>query len=213
MTARLETLSKNLQKLYDQKGKDLLFHGWHHIYLVSKKALEFADELGVDRELIEATALVHDLNYVAEVRSEPEAGKELRTQCLKQAGFTTDEIETIEQIVMEAHTATRHADISDAAKVLSDADSVFKVMPLTTVILAGKYITEQKVDIQQWADKIIAEQKPLHDKGIYFYTETAKRRYLHWAKTNMEVVLYVDEAMQDPVIKETWRIAREAGII
>jgi len=212
MTTRLQNLSDALYELYKDR-KDLLFHGWHHVYFVSKKAVEFADELGVDKEVIEAAGLVHDLNYVVKTGTEPEAGKELRTSYLQAAGFSPVEITHIERIVMEAHTGTRHADISDAAKVLSDADSVFKVMPLTPILLSSKYITENHVDVKQWARKIIAEQQPLLKQGIYFYTETAKRKYLRWAETDLEIVSQVEDALQDPIIRETLRLTEELGVI
>src|SRR5205085_12338354 len=65
----------------------------------------------------------------------------------------------IHAIVLEEHTAYRHADISDEAKALSDADSLFKIMPLSPVLFASKFITEAKVDLHSWATRIIREQK------------------------------------------------------
>lgn len=85
---RTSNLSGELKKLYYEKASDLLFHGWHHIYLTAKKAIEFSDEYPeVNKELLEAAALTHDLNYIVQKNSEPEVGKELRYQYLSNAGF------------------------------------------------------------------------------------------------------------------------------
>jgi uncharacterized protein len=215
LTARTTSLADNLKKLYySEKCKGLLFHGWHHIYLVSQKSVEFADEFpAVNKELLQAAALTHDLNYVIETNTEPEVGKELRQQYLSEAGFNAEEQEEIESMIMEEHTATRHANISDAAKALSDADSLFKIMPITPVILASHYIVENKVDLQKWADKIIREQKPLMDQGIYFYTKQANEKYLAWAEVDLALVQMVKESLDDPTIKEMLDIAYELKVI
>lgn len=215
LTSRTTTLAQQLHQLYyDQAAAHLLFHGWHHIHFTAKKAVEFAEEFpNVNKEFVEAAALTHDLNYVVKTNTDPELGKELRRSYLDKAGFHPDEIDTIDTIVMEAHTGTRHADISDAAKALSDADSLFKVMPLTPIIFSSHYIVENKVDLRQWADKIIREQKPLMEQGIYFYTKTANQNYLHWAKTDLALVEQVKEALDDPAIAEMLEIAYDLKVI
>jgi len=214
ISKRTDLLSKNLKKLYYEKAPDLLFHGWHHIYLTAKKAPEFAEEFpDVNKELVEAAALVHDLNYIVQKNSEPDVGEQLRAQYLSDAGFTADEVAYIESVVLEAHTATRNANISDAAKALSDADSLFKVMPLTPIIFSSHYIVENKVDIHTWANKIITEQTPLMDQGIYFYTKVANEKYLQWAKTDLELVKQVRDSLEDPAIKEMLAIAYELDVV
>ncbi len=213
-TPRISLLTDNLKKLYYEKAAKLLFHGWHHIYLTAKKSIEFAEEFPeINKETVEAAALVHDLNYIIKTNTEPEVGKNLREHFLAIATFSPQEITEIENIVMEAHTGTRHAGISNAAKALSDADSLFKIMPLTTVIFSSHYITENKVDIYQWADKIIKEQKPLMEQGIYFYTKAANEKYLHWAKADLKFVEQVKESLDDPAMKEMLDIAYDLKVI
>ena len=214
VTKRTTILADNLKKLYYDKAADLLFHGWHHIYLTARKAVEFAEEFpDVDKEVVEAAALTHDLNYVIETNTEPEVGEQLRAQYLANAGFGSKEISRIESLVLEAHIATRNANISDAAKALSDADSLFKVMPLTPVIFSSNYIVENNIDIHEWADKILTEQIPLMDQGIYFYTKSANKKYLQWAKTDLELVKQVKESLEDPAIKEMLEIAYDLKVI
>ncbi len=212
-TTRTTALATELEKLYQDRSADMLFHGWHHISFVTKKAIEFAEEFDVNVELIEAAALTHDLNYIVEVNSEPEMGKELRTKYLAEAGFTSDEIERIEGLVMEEHTATRHAEISDAAKALSDADTLFKVLPITPILFAGHFITENHIDIGRLANKVVSEQRPLMDQGIYFYTNAAKTKYLGWAEINLKLWENVKSALDDEDVKEVLSIARNLKVI
>ncbi len=212
-TERTEKLTTALENLYQDRSKELLYHGWHHIYFVTKKALVFSEGLNINIELLEAAALTHDLNYLVEPNSEPEVGATLRGEQLQQSGFAQSEIEEIENIISEAHTRTRHAGISDASKALSDADTLYKSLPTTPVIFAGNYLIQNKVEIGPLANKIAHEQRPLMDQGIYFYTDVAKKRYLHWAETNLALWENVAEAADDPDIKETIAIARKLGVI
>jgi uncharacterized protein len=214
ISKRNTILAENLKKLYYEKAADLLFHGWHHIYLTAKKAPQFAEEFPeVDKELVEAAALVHDLNFVVKTHTEPEVGAALREQYLKETGFDAKEIAYIETLVIEAHTGTRDANISNAAKALSDADSLFKIMPLTPIIFSSHYIVENKVDIHEWARKVLDEQIPLMEQGIYFYTKQANEKYLHWAKTDLELVKQVKESLEDPDIKEVLEIAYDLKVV
>jgi uncharacterized protein len=211
MTTRLQHLSDSLYELYKDRP-DLILHGWHHIHFVSKKTQEFADDLDVDKELIEAAGLVHDLNYIVEAESGPGTGQALRKRYLSAAGFSDERIKQIESIVIEAHTDTGQGKISNEAKVLRDADSVFAVMPLTAILMSGKYIVENHLDLAHWARKIIVERQHLVEKGVFFYTKTAKRKYLGWAKANLETVQHVEEALRDPDTQAMLRISDELGV-
>ncbi len=213
VTTRTTLLAAELEALYKDRSADMLFHGWHHIYFVAKKAIIFAEEFEVDKELVEAAGLTHDLNYLVEINSEPEVGKDLRAEYLTKAGFDPTEIEKIETIVMSEHTATRHADISDESKALSDADTLFKALPITPILFAGHFITENQIDIKRLASKVVGEQKPLMDQGIYFYTNIAKNKYLGWAKVNLSLWENVQQALEDDDINEMLSIARELKAI
>lgn len=213
MTLRTKKLTRALEDLYRDRSKDLLYHGWHHIYFVTKKSLVFSEGLTVDLELLEAAALTHDLNYLIEPNSEPEVGAMLREEQLQNAGFIESEIHAIEAIINEAHMRTRHANISDAAKALSDADTLYKSLPTTPVVFAGNYFIQNKVGVGPVARKIAHEQRPLMDKGIYFYTEAANKRYLHWAEVNLALWENVAEAVEDPDVAETLAIAHKLGVI
>lgn len=210
---KLSTLRDKIEELYRQHTAYLLFHGWHHIYFVTKKAVEIAQSINANELIVESAALVHDLNYIVEPNSEPEVAKDMRKNILTQCSYTLQEIEMIESVIMEAHMRTRGENISTNGKALSDADTLFKSLPTTPILFASKYITQNKVDIQKLADKVTSEQNPLMQKGIYFYTEYASKKYLDWAKANLQMWNYVKDSLTDPDVSEMLSIAREAGAL
>ena len=212
-SSKVENLINLLKPLYLEHSKNLLFHGWHHITFVRKKALEFADSIDANRLIVEAAALTHDLNYIVKPNSEPEEGKELRQQFLSKAGFTNEEAEKIESVVMESHTGTRGKKVTLEGMALSDADTLFKSLPITPIIFAQKYITQNKVDIFKLAHKVTSEQNPLIEQDIYFYTDYAKKKYLSWAKDNLKLWNNVIEALNDEDIKEILKIADEMKVL
>jgi len=211
MTTRLQRLSDSLYQLYKDRP-DLILHGWHHVHFVSKKTQEFADDLDVDKELVEAAGLVHDLNNIIEDDSGAGRGKALRKRYLREAGFSDERIAQIESVVEEAHNDTGQGKISNEAKVLRDADSLFAVMPLTHILMSGKHITENNIDLAHWTRKIIVERQHLVEKGAFFYTKTAKRKYSAWAKANLEMVKHMEEALHDPDAQAMLRISDELGV-
>jgi uncharacterized protein len=204
---KIEKLINLLEPLYLERSKDLLFHGWHHITFVKKKALKFAETINADKLIVEAAALTHDLNYLVQSNSKPEKGKSLRQELLNKAGFTLEEITKIETTIMESHTGTRNEKVTPESMALSDADTLFKVLPITTVIFSQRYITQNKVDIHKLADKITSEQNPLIEQKIYFYTAYARRRYLSWAKNNLALWNDMLKALEDEDVQEILKIA------
>lgn len=209
---RLTHLRIALIELYDSRD-DLLFHGWHHVTFVTRKSLEFAGEFKVNIELLEAAALTHDLNYIVDTKSRVDDGEELRKRMLDEAGFNQSEIEEIENTVHYSSTEFSGGDISDASKILSDADKLFKVLPVGPMIMSARYITETKVDIKKWADRIIRDQKPLFESDKYFYTQLAKEKYLKWAKLNLEWVEMVKASLDDPDIQAFLDDCKKLGYI
>lgn len=212
-SSKIEKLVDLLTPLYLEHSKNLLFHWRHHIVFVQKKALEFAEFIKADTLIVEAAALTHDLNYIVKPNSETDEGKEIRQKLLSQAGFTTKEGNQIEIVVMESHTGTRNKNITPEGMALSDADTLFKSLPITPIIFAQKYITQNKVDIYKLAQKVTSEQNPLMDQDIYFYTDYAKTKYLNWAKDNLKLWNNVIEALKDEDIKEMLKIADDIGVL
>ncbi len=210
---KLSALEAKLTPLYEKHQNELLFHGWHHIKFVANKSVIFANELGANAFLVQSSALVHDLNYIVQSNSKPEAGKDFREEILKESGYRSEEIVKIEQIIMEECTTNRHGDISLEAKALSDADTLFKALPVTPILFASKYIEENNVDIARLAHKICEEQNHLMESGIYFYTDKAKQTYLNWAKVNLQLWGNVEECLKDEDVKEMLAVAQSSGVI
>jgi len=111
--SKIKKLISSLEKIYQEESGKLLFHGWHHIIFVKNKAIDFAKSINANLFFVESAALVHDLNYIVKVNSEPEEAKEYRKNILIDSGFADNEINRIENIIMEAHTAIRNQNISD----------------------------------------------------------------------------------------------------
>ncbi len=212
MSEKLSRLRVSVKKLYDDNNDLLLFHGWHHIQFVTNKAAKFAKTIDADVELVETSALVHDLNYIVEVNSEPEAGAKLRDSVLSEAGYSNEEINRIEDIIDEAHTANRGVEISPEGMALSDGDTLFKALPITPILFSSKYITQNKIDLGKLAHKVVSEQRPLLEQGIYFYTDDAKQ-YLKWAQTNIDNMAHVQEALEDPDVRELIETAYQRNVL
>ena len=210
---RLEKLNDYLKELYYKRKGELLFHGWHHINFVRKKSKVFAQELKLDSFIVESSALVHDLNYMVEKSFKVSKGRELREQILRECYYTDEEIQKIEQIIREEETSTRDENISNEAKALSDADTLFKCLPFTPILFASKFLEETEMNIQELARKITSEQDSLLEKGIYFYTNLAKEQYMNWAQTNLQLWNNVEKSLKDEDIKEVITIAKELNVL
>jgi len=167
---------------------------------VKTKAVEFANERNADPCLVAAASMVHDLNYVVRKNSTPSAARRLRRSFLKNAGFDPAEINRIEEIVNEAHTATRTDSISVEGAALSDADTLFKALPMTPVVFAHLYLRENGIGLRELGSKILREQMPLVEKNIYFYDPAVRDKYLPWAKVNIQLWQEIMAALDDPDI-------------
>ena len=212
-TARSQKLYKLVFELYKTHKKTLLFHGWHHINFVTNKAKQFAEIINANGELVECAALVHDTNYIVEINSDPVAGEKLRSELLTEVGFDQIEVQRIETIINESHTASRTAQISNEGKALSDADTLFKAIPTTPIFFSSKYIIENNIDIAKLANKIVSEQRPLIDQDIYFYIPEVKAKYNAWALNAIQLWENMIEALQDKDIIELLSIAKENGAL
>lgn len=210
---RITKLSALLEELYKKHSKELLFHGWHHITFVRTKAVMFASYINANSEIVEASALTHDLNYIIQPNSEPDIAKEMRSGYLREAGFDDEEIAKIESVVMQSHMRTRSNLISPEGMALSDADTLFKALPTTPILFASKYITQNKVDILKLATKVTTEQQLLMDSGIYFYIEPVKENYLKWAQTNLQLWSYVLESLDDDDVNDLLMNAKKFGVL
>jgi uncharacterized protein len=182
---RIEMLENLVREVYQDSRDKVPYHGWHHVSYVVKKAASFSAELDANVELVIAASLVHDLNYVASGSSD-ETGATLRQWVLTSAGFDTQSMTLIKGIVMDASTSRRNGNISNEAKALSDGDTAYKALPVAP-LLSLLYIRETGSKLKELAEKIVREQGPLMEHGIYFYSRQAHAEHINDALANLSL--------------------------
>ena len=182
--------------------REITFHGWPHVSFVAKNARRFAIELKANVAVAEIAGLVHDLNYLVAPRGGASVGSPLRAKILNEVGLNSQWVAVIEDVVVAAETRRRGKGISPEAMALSDADTLFKALPITPVILAPLYMRETERSITELAEKIVSEQIPLRDEEIYFYSESAKKRYESWGDANLALWACIAESLDDPSVIE-----------
>jgi len=203
--ASIDAVNGHVHQLCQMHAKQLPFHGWHHVSFVRAKAVEFAGANGSDAGLVEVAALVHDLNYIVAPNSPASAGRRLRLQILAMAQVGQPEAARVDEIVREAEMAHRHRHISLEAQALSDADTLFKALPVTPVMLAHRYLAENGVSLRELANKIVTEQQDVHDEGYYFYNPEAAVTYSRWAEANLQLWRCIRESLDDPTVEQLMR--------
>jgi uncharacterized protein len=228
----MEDLSNYVQKVWDITEdlyarqawraiflrREVTFHGWPHVSFVAKNAHKFAAELEADIPTAEIAALVHDVNYLVAARGGASVGSQLRAKVLRDASLDSYSISVIEDVVVTAETRTRGRDLSREAMALSDADTLFKALPVTPVILSPLYMRETGRSVRELAEKIVSEQVPLREDEIYFYSQSAKKKYERWADANLTLWACILESLDDPSVielidemEEYTKIPAEAG--
>lgn len=198
----IEDVERQVWQLCQDLAANLQFHGWHHVSFVRDKAIHFAERNDACVEVVHVAALVHDLNYMVRRNSLPMDGAELRAKVLASAGVDAAVAEWIEKIVIEAEMRTRDRNISLEAQALSDADTLFKALPVTPVVLAHKYLQENGITLRELAHKIVGEQQGKHDAGFYFYDAEAAATYSKWASANLKLWQCIVESLDDPCVED-----------
>lgn len=198
----IDAVENRVHRLCRRYAERLQFHGWHHVSFVRAKAAGFAEHNGADRAVVEVAALVHDVNYLVLRNSPAAAGRSLRLEILAECEVPPRVARWIDAIVDEAEMATRGRDISLEAQALSDADTLFKALPVTPVVLAHRYLRENGLSLRELAHKIVGEQCDVHDEGYYFYNPEAAATYSRWATANLQLWQCIKEAVDDPTVAE-----------
>lgn len=202
-----DTLRDAVYEIYRVNAGKVPYHGWHHVEFVAEKAALYTTELKADETLTLAAAYVHDFNYLFPKESASSASRDLRREVLGGVGFGQDIASRVEQIILEARMSRRHAHISAEAKALSDGDTAYKSLPITPLMTVD-YLFETGATLASLAQKIVREQTPLADQGIYFYSTLAREAYGPWAEANLQMwtrVLHsLDNADIDAISAQRW---------
>ncbi|MGH3875739.1 MAG: HD family phosphohydrolase [Actinophytocola sp.] len=202
-----------VRRLCARYAQRLPFHGWHHVSFVRAKAVHFARANGAEVSVVETAALVHDVNYLVRRNSAASAGERLRLDVLARAGIGPATARWIDDIVIEAEMANRGPRISVEAQALSDADTLFKALPVTPVMLSHRYLQENGITLRELADKIVGEQQSVHDDGYYFYNPDAAAAYSRWAATNLMLWQHIRESLDDHDVADLLDALTALGII
>jgi uncharacterized protein len=198
----VDAVEDRVHLLCRRHAERLPFHGWHHVSFVRAKAVGFAQHNGADRTVVEVAALVHDVNYLVRRNSPAAAGRDVRLELLAECDVEEGVARWVDAIVDEAEMATRGRYISLEAQALSDADTLFKALPVTPVVLAHRYLRENGLSLRELAHKIVGEQCGAHDEGYYFYNPQAAKTYSRWAMANLQLWRCIEEAVDDPTVVE-----------
>ncbi|MGH3759396.1 HD family phosphohydrolase [Actinophytocola sp.] len=209
----LASVDAQVRRLCVRYAGRLPFHGWHHVSFVRSKAVQFARSNGAEVSVVETAALVHDVNYLVRRNSAAAAGAPLRMDMLARAGVVPGTARWIDDIVVEAEMANRGPDISVEAQALSDADTLFKALPVTPVMLSHRYLAENGITLRELADKILGEQQTAHDAGYYFYNPDAAAAYSTWATTNLMLWQHIRESLDDHDVAQLLDAVTALGII
>jgi uncharacterized protein len=197
----ISELEDVLARLYETFTSGLPFHGWHHVQFVRSRAVSYAEKNGSNVLIVEAAALVHDLNYMVKRNSRIGAGEGLRREILEDLQVSNSDIVWIEQIIRESEIEVRDETASREAQALSDADTLFKALPVTPVILANLYMKETGKTLAELCDHILDNQIPLLECGIYFYDPDTRMQYKEWTEANLRLWQAIRESLHDPIVQ------------
>lgn len=189
-TRQYNNLYSKLQKLYSSQeiNKKVLFHNWEHIQFVHDHAIEFAKELKCSEELVAVSALLHDLNYIYSNTTNPLNGENEIREFLNNVGYLEDFINKVVEIIGQEDIERRKDNVlSDEAKALSDADSLYKIIPTTPLLKTYKFLEENNMSLEQLAEKILKDQTDLIESGRFFYTEIAKKKYGYLVENHLNL--------------------------
>lgn len=165
-----------------QMGK-LGLHGWPHVKRVVRIALRLAETVdGVDYDVVEAAALLHDVakHHERDGRTidHGKLSAEMAEELLTSAGFSQDKIEAICHAI-RVHTHVRRPN-SVEAKILCDADFLDKMGTVgvaTFFIRACLTNTTTEEALESWKKASKESYVGLHALWLqkpHFYTQTAK---------------------------------------
>lgn len=139
--------------IYVDKAADHYNFWEQHIKLVVKEALMLADAYGADKEIVELSALLHDIALVSEVGTRAEHhvnGKIISQKLLKEFKYPDDKIEKVLGCVLH-HRSSKYAEnIEELCVADADIISHYDNIPMCF----GAAFKYNKIDTQSVAEWI-----------------------------------------------------------
>lgn len=186
-------LHDEVRRLYRNHGAAMPFHSWAHVEFVHDTSSRFAAARGADRWLTEGAALVHDLDHLPIGGGDAVSTGRFRASMLDDCGFAGRAIAVIEAIIEESRSSTG-GPLGAEAAALCDADTIFRVLPLSPIAISHRFLTENGVSLRELAKRIVEEQRPLRERGIVFHDPRVDDRYRSWAEANLQIWAQVLDA-------------------
>ena len=166
----------------EQMGK-LGLHGWPHVKRVVRLSMQLAKTVdGVDCDVVEAAALLHDVaKHLERDGNTSDHGKlsaEMAGEFLKSAGFSKDKTEAVCHAI-RAHTHGEEPH-SIEAKILHDADFLDKMGTVgVATIFIKACLTNTTIEdtLESWKKASKESYVGLHALWLqkqHFYNQTAK---------------------------------------
>jgi uncharacterized protein len=97
----------------------------YHFIPTVKYALELADELGADREVVEISAWLHDIGSVINGREDHHlTGMQIAEEKLKELDYPLEKIEMVKRCILNHRGSQKNNPTSIEEKIIADADAL-----------------------------------------------------------------------------------------
>jgi len=122
---RIDTVREEARRFFGNVDPS---HDWNHVQRVRKMALKLAEEEDADREVVELSAVLHDIGRKKEDMGEIDHhevwGAEKAEEILEETGYSQNLIEDVKHCI-KSHRYSRDPEPETLeAKILSDADNL-----------------------------------------------------------------------------------------
>ena len=164
-----------LKKLGEELPEDLYYHGVHHTIDVRDAAERIGKAEGAvpeDIMLLKTAAMYHDAGFIKEYFKNEPIGVEMANEFLPNFGYSSDQIRTIEKMIMA--TQTPQTAKTPLEKILCDADLDYlgrDDFHLIAERLKKELMTRGKIKNDKHWDEV---QVSFLEQHAYF-TETSKK--------------------------------------
>lgn len=186
----MEDRFKKIEKIADERLKDCSAHNIEHVKRVYNLCLELAENQKVDLGVLRASALLHDIGGMEELRDptgntdHASVGAKLAGPILRDLDFSDKEIKHIQDCILSHRYKNEHEPETIEAKILFDADKLDSIGAIgiaRAFVWIGKNKAHiySKPNIEEYAQKNLfggkiggrIKNKSLHSPQIEFATK------------------------------------------
>jgi len=127
-----------ISEKYQREVQDYDF--WReHVKLVVDNALDLAEKFGADREIVEISAMLHDIalmcrtaddDYVEVKKNHHETGAQIADEMLKKLGYPADKIARVKSCVLHHRSSKNSENIEETCVADADILAHFDNLPM-----------------------------------------------------------------------------------